>query len=106
MTRIQTVAALFAVAMLAGCAEKVAETPAETPAVEPAAVVAPAPVAEVAPVASETVTITAPAVTAAVPAVTCTRLQSDADAERAAFEDDADEYKYFPVVSLALGYRW
>ena len=43
---------------------------------------------------------------AAVPAVTCTRLQSDADAERAAFEDDADEYKYFPVVSLALGYRW
>lgn len=43
---------------------------------------------------------------AAVPAVTCTRLQSDADAERAAFEDDADEYKYFPVVSLGLGYRW
>jgi len=43
---------------------------------------------------------------AAVPAVTCTRLQSDADAERAAFEDDADEYKYFPVVSLGVGYRW
>ena len=43
---------------------------------------------------------------AAVPTVTCTRLQSDADAERAAFEDDADEYKYFPVISLALGYRW
>lgn len=42
----------------------------------------------------------------AVPTVTCTRLQSDADAERAAFEDDADEYKYFPVVSLGLGYRW
>lgn len=43
---------------------------------------------------------------AAVPTVTCTRLQADADAERAAFEDDADEYEYFPVVSLGLGYRW
>ena len=43
---------------------------------------------------------------AVVPAVTCTRLQSDVDAERTAFEDDADEYKYFPVVSLGLGYRW
>ncbi len=43
---------------------------------------------------------------AAVPTVTCTRLQSDADAERAAFEDDTDEYKYFPVVSVGLGYRW
>lgn len=44
--------------------------------------------------------------TTAVAIVTCARLQSDADAERAAFEDDADEYKYFPVVSLGIGYRW
>ena len=43
---------------------------------------------------------------ALVPSATCTRLQADADAERAAFENDADEYEFFPVISLGLGYRW
>ena len=42
----------------------------------------------------------------AVPAAQCTQLKQDADAERAQFEDDADSYKYYPVVSLAIGYRW
>ena len=37
---------------------------------------------------------------------TCNQLKSDAEAERKAFEDDTDQYEYYPVVSLAIGYRW
>ena len=43
---------------------------------------------------------------AAVPLVTCSQLQSDADIERRKFEHDAHRYSVYPVISVGLGYRW
>ena len=42
----------------------------------------------------------------AVPAETCAQIRRDADAERAQFEDDADSFEYYPVISVGVGYRF
>ncbi len=42
----------------------------------------------------------------AVPAETCAQIRHDADAERAQFEDDADDFEYYPVIAVGLGYRF
>lgn len=43
---------------------------------------------------------------AQVPAQTCAQIRRDAEAERAQFEDDADGFEYYPVISVGLGYRF
>jgi hypothetical protein len=42
----------------------------------------------------------------AVPVDTCAQIRRDADAERAQFEDDADDFEYYPVISVGVGYRF
>lgn len=42
----------------------------------------------------------------AVPALECARLQSDLREEESELEDDADDYKIWPVVSVGVAYRF
>jgi len=41
-----------------------------------------------------------------VPGPTCTQLQSDVAAEEASLQDDLKDYKFYPVVSFGIGYRF
>lgn len=40
------------------------------------------------------------------PAPTCAALQSDLDAEAASFKHDVEKVKYYPVITLGLGWRF
>jgi len=41
-----------------------------------------------------------------VPPATCTQLQSDVAAEQASLQEEVSDYKYHPVVSFGIGYRF
>ena len=41
-----------------------------------------------------------------VPVGTCTQLQSDVAAEQASLQEDLNDYKFHPVVSFGIGYRF
>ncbi len=41
-----------------------------------------------------------------VPPATCTQLQSDVAAEQASLQEDLNDYKFHPVVSFGIGYRF
>jgi hypothetical protein len=42
----------------------------------------------------------------AVPAIECARIRDDVDEEERELQDDADDYKFWPVVSLGVAYRF
>lgn len=43
---------------------------------------------------------------AGLPPATCTQLQSDVAAEQASLQEDLSDYKFYPVVSFGIGYRF
>jgi hypothetical protein len=43
---------------------------------------------------------------AGLPPATCTQLQSDVAAEQASLQEDLNDYKFYPVISFGIGYRF
>ena len=41
-----------------------------------------------------------------VPAPVCDQLQSDLDAEAAQFRQEVEDFKYYPVIAIGVGYRF
>ena len=44
--------------------------------------------------------------TPSLPANACAALQADLDAEAQQFKQEVEKYKYYPVITLGVGYRF
>jgi hypothetical protein len=40
------------------------------------------------------------------PALTCSQLQNDLNAEAQQFKHEVEKFKYYPVIALGVGYRF